>query len=211
MTTQRTKKNLYSGLLYSSLIATSLLLQACVSPQQASVTKKIANSWALRGKIGMLYPEANCTGNDCRLRSDQGGIQWQQEKQHYTIVLNDPFGREVLQLTGDNQQVQATAPGKSAVAAAPDGFARLLTKQKTQQNLLAGLTPKDLTYWVTGRPNPDYAAKKSAHHFEQKGFTISASQWRRTPVGNLPSLVALSKGQVKLRIVIKEWSKIAQH
>ncbi len=197
-------------LIWQGILASTLFLQACISTDSVSVTSKVSDEWELIGKIGMVYPESNCMGNDCKTRSDQGGIKWLQNRQNYHIVLNDPFGRTVLQLSGDNQQIKASAPGKQAIIASPNEFAQLLTKRKAQHRLLANLTPKDLSYWVTGRPNPDNTSKKNKNYFEQKGYTISASQWRNTPVGHMPSLVMLKKGQVKLRIVIKEWEKIAK-
>ncbi len=207
-TNQRIKLN--NKVLYPAIIASTLFLQACVSTDSVSIKTKPADSWELTGKIGMMYPEANCIGDSCKMRSDQGGIKWQQNQQSYHIVLNDPFGRAVLQISGNDQQLKATAPGQQAITGTPEEFSRLLTKGKSQHSLLANLTPKDLSYWITGRPNPDYDTKQNKNNFEQKGYTIIASQWRSTPVGYMPSLVQLKKEQVKLRIVVKEWEKLAK-
>ncbi len=197
-------------ILYTTVIASTLCLQACVSTDSVSVQEKPADSWELTGKIGMMYPEANCLGDSCKMRSDQGGIKWTQDQQHYHIVLNDPFGRAVLQISGNDQQLKAASPGQQPMVGTPEEFAQLLTDGKAKNKLLANLTPRDLSYWITGRPNPDYANKQNKNNFEQKNYTISARQWRSTPVGYMPSLVEVKKGQVKLRIVIKEWEKIAK-
>lgn len=185
-----------------------LILQGCASASLSPATSKSEDQWVLSGKIGMLYPQPNCSGNDCRLQSDQGGIRWQQQKERYEITLIDPFGRELLRLAGDNRQLTATAAGKEPLETSPDSFAQLLTNQPSQQQLFADVTPKDLRYWVTGRPSPQHSAKQNNGSFEQKGFLISASQWRETNVGEMPSLVVLKKAKMTLRLVIKSWESL---
>lgn len=195
---------------WSALIVGGILvLQGCASTTAFS-DGKAEKAWTMNGKIGMVYPEANCVGNDCRMRSDQGSIRWQQQKTHYEIVLSDPFGRELLQLAGDNRQLTASAPGKQRISASPDEFARLLTNQKTQQQAFADVTPADLSHWITGRANPQHPVQESGNGFEQKGFHINPSQWRDTNVGKMPSLVVVKKGQITLRIVIKAWGNLAK-
>lgn len=185
------------------------ILGGCAGSRQQFVSTAPVNAWKLEGKIAVVYPPKDCNQNTCPKRSDQGKIQWQQVAKNYEITLSDPFGRRVMVLTGNDIRLVANAPGQSSVTTTPEAFISLLTQNKKQTALFADLRPQDLRYWVTGRSIPNVAlTKQTEQSFEQKGFTVISQQWRETRVGYLPSLITISKGDLKFRLVIKEWDKI---
>lgn len=196
--------------LTATLGLTTLLLAGCATTPQM-VSNSPINHWSMAGKIAIVYPARSCNREVCPKQSDQGKIQWQQQKQHYRIVLSDPFGRKVIEIEGNDNMLQATTPGKAPIQATPEAFVTLLTKKRSQSALFAELRPQDLRYWVTGRAVPNIEkTDKGNDAFIQKGFTITSRQWRDTPLGYLPSLVTVVKEQLKLRLVIKHWSKAEQ-
>lgn len=197
--------------IFWGLVIPTLLLQGCISTNSDTfVDNRVLDRWALNGKIGLVYPQAHCQGSDCRKRSDQGGISWQQQRSDYDITITDPFGRTVLTVSGNPQQLRAQSPGENPLVVAPKEFLALLAKDSTQRSILSELSPDDLRYWVTGRVNPAYPVEKKQDTFEQKGFSISARQWRTTPAGNVPALVTVKKDDFTLRLVVREWSALAQ-
>lgn len=186
-----------------------LVLQGCVS-DKSLVDSHLVEAWHLSGKIGIAYPSKNCSRDYCPPHSAQGNLAWQQKKSAYDIELSDPFDRVVMTVAGDQQRLLAKMPGKPPVSATPSELMSLLIGNNEQKAAFLQLGPQDLQYWVTGRPVPKVAhEKKSESDFEQKGFTISSRQWRKTPVGNMPALVTIHQGDFKVRLVIREWQKIA--
>lgn len=196
---------------YKYLAATlglaTLLLGGCATTPQM-VNNSPIEHWSMAGKIAIVYPAKSCNRENCPKQSDQGKVQWQQNKKQYHIVLFDPFGRKVIGIEGNDNVLQASTPGKAPIQATPAEFVTLLTKQRSQSALFADLRPQDLRYWVTGRAVPNTEkTDKGSDAFIQKGFTITNRQWRETSLGYLPSLVTVVKDQLKLRLVIKHWDK----
>lgn len=186
-----------------------IFLQGCIG-DKSFIDSRIIDTWGLSGKIGIAYPNNNCQKDYCPPRSEQGNLQWKQRKNAYHFEVSDPFGRVVMTITGDNQQLLAKAPGQTPIHSTPSEFMSLLVGRHKQKAILSHLSPQDLRYWVTGRPVPQVPhEKRGDSDFTQKGFTISSRQWRKTPAGNMPALVTVRKGDFKLRVVIREWQKLA--
>ena len=195
--------------LFFSSLAFLFFLQGCASSKGFVEQQKIEN-FSLKGKIGLIYPEPNCRGSsDCQMRNNQGGITWQQKGDDYDISVKDFFGRNVLGVSGDSRQLIATITGRAPLKATPDDFANLLIGAKSYNNVLSGFSPSDLKYWITGRVNPALPVEKNNETFSQKGFVITARNWRMTDFGNVPSLIIIKKKKFKLKLVIKDWGKIA--
>ncbi|MGY0399622.1 MAG: lipoprotein insertase outer membrane protein LolB [Ostreibacterium sp.] len=194
------------NVLFTSMIL--LFLQGCAT-ESSLVNKSIINYWKLSGKIGITYSNNRCNRDNCPPKSIQGGIVWQQTNNQYTIRFTDPFGRKVMEVQGDNQQLLAMAPGQSSVQLKTDKFLALLLKKSGSNQDFSQLSPTDLRYWVTGRGTPGVAIKQNGDTFVQKGFTVSAGQWRQTDIGYMPSLITVKKEGFSLRLVIHQWSRVA--
>lgn len=169
---------------------------------------KADGHWQLSGKIGLVYPESHCSGGDkCRSRSDQGKIDWQQQAQAYQIRISDPFGRVVMRINGNSQQLQAQSADRPIIHTTPNAFVALIANNSENQTL-ANLSPEWLRHWVTGRPAPEATvSEQSDNQFVQNGYTVNSKQWRDTPVGKMPSLIIVTKADFTLRLVVREWSK----
>lgn len=191
-----------------SVFTLLLLLSGCASTTPMMDTR-VNDNWQLNGKIGVAYPDAKCNRDNCPARSDQGRILWQQQSQRYQIEISDPFERVLIRLDGNDDNLRAQSPGKAPINATPAQFIALMVNESEQQSALSALTPHLLRHWVTGRPAPDTDVTRSgSQQFKQQGFTVAAKQWRKTTVGQMPSLVTIEKGQVKLRLVVREWQPI---
>ncbi len=184
-----------------------LLLCGCVS-QQSLPTLPGKNQWQLSGKIGLVYPESNCRGEDCRQRSDQGKIAWQQNINDYSVDIADPFGRVVMTITGDDKALLATSAKQKTLKTTPDEFVALLVGN-TDNPALSNLSPAWLKYWVTGRPAPALDVDRDvANGFKQAGYLIVPSGWQPTPVGEMPSVITVTKARFTLRLAVKKWQAL---
>lgn len=192
----------------SFVVASLSLLSACVGTV-LPLGDASPDNWQLQGKIGLVYPKPGCGGNDCPLSSDQGNLSWQQRDKNYSIRVADPFNRVLINLQGDPQTMTVTQPGQAPTTTTPAEFLQRLAAASRQPAILTQISPNDLRYWLTGRQSPDATAtQKNDVTFVQRGFTIRATQWRDTAVGNMPSLIVISKGQFRLRLVVREWAPV---
>lgn len=189
------------------LLSVTLGLVACAH-QTLPSDKPLTHDWQLDGKLAVRYPAAdNCRDNFCPKQSDQGNIRWQQRGDDYTILLSDPFGRVLFNVSGDNKTLRFKAVNQAIIEAPTTDFLRLILSQPMAQSL-DGLSPELLRYWVSGRPAPQLPFKKTVDGFEQAGFTISAKQWRKSPIGTLPALTVVKKDQMMLRLVVRDWQQL---
>ncbi len=133
----------------TSIVAT-ILLSGCVTTTNMANTMA-ADSWQLTGKIAIAYADSRCSRERCPSRSDQGKITWKQQANDYHITLNDPFGRLLITLNGNDKSLHAQSPGKAPIIAEPQQFIALMVADSEQQSILNTLTPKLLRHWVTGR------------------------------------------------------------
>ncbi len=183
----------------------SSVLNGCVTTTSMGESTATDN-WQLTGKIAIAYPDAQCGRERCPSRSDQGKIIWKQQANDYHITLSDPFGRLLITLDGNNKSLHAQSPGKAPIITEPQQFIALMVADSEQQSTLNTLTPQLLRHWVTGRPAPGIAvSEKDKQHFVQQGFSIHTRQWRKTPIGQMPSLITIEKEALKLRLVVRDW------
>lgn len=189
-------------------VVISTFLGACVSTTPMLDTD-VTSHWQFDGKIGIAYPDTHCNTDNCLARSDQGKIKWRQSLKTYHIELSDPFGRVLIRLDGNDDSLQAQTPGTPPIHADPQQFIALMVNESKQQSVFNALTPTLLRHWVTGRPAPNVAATiVGKQQFEQQGFHIISHQWRQTDIGYLPSLIIIEQGDIKLRLVIRNWQMI---
>jgi|GEM_PF-6476685 len=202
-------------LLSAVTVTCSLLISGCaINTNHIDTSNKHVDDWQLDGKIAITYPNANCQRDECSLQNAQGKIHWRQKKAHYNVILFDPFGRQVMHIIGNDQVLQASSRTNTpALITSPEHFCHLLAGEMQQSDQLAALSPNDLRHWLTGRAIPNIDYRKTLGNegqFMQKGFTVTTRQWRTTPLGQMPFLVDINKGNIKVRLVIKEWSKAGE-
>ncbi|PID58485.1 MAG: hypothetical protein CR957_00425 [Gammaproteobacteria bacterium] len=186
------------------------LLSGCASTDNLGAGDSPApKQWQLNGKIGLIYPDADCSGQgDCRTKSDQGKISWQQQTPHYRITLSDPFNRVVMSLAGDEQNLRATSPDQPPIDTTPNEFVAVLA-HNADNPALSTLSPAWLSYWVTGRPAPDSTvSQKTGNAFTQAGYRVSARKWQQTPLGHMPTLIVVKKDHFTLRLAVQSWQAL---
>lgn len=153
--------------------------------------------WGLKGRVGIRHGEDGW----------QAGLEWRQDGDDVAITLFDPLGRKVAMLNGDAGQVGLkTSQGNAAVA----GNAEAL-----MDDLLGWSLPvSGLRYWVRGLPAPNAGAGETqmewdergrVAHLEQDGWDIVYSEYEDTPGLSMPRVLRLRRGDVAVKLLVKEW------
>jgi outer membrane lipoprotein LolB len=184
------------------------LLTACASQQAVNEDTKqqswlihqaqVENftNWDLSGRLSIQ------TENDAWSAS----LQWQQDSQEYYMRLTAPLGRGTYEIYGNNEEVFLRT-GKNEVHKASD--------PKTLMDTNFGwYVPIDgLFYWIRGLP--DYRHKidrlslnndGSLEELLQSGWLINYTRYTDHGAYTLPGRISLENKQLKLRLVIREWS-----
>ncbi len=179
------------------IIGLLLLLTGCASTNQLADTGNISN-WEMKAKLAIVYPPKNCPTENCRAQSEQGKIDWKQQGSQITFSVYDPFGKELFSFVGNDKQGQAVAEGQEQYISDVKGF--------FTERLKMDIEPSSFRHWLIGRVDPAFPVEsKDKDSFQQNGFKIEVRYWREEPIGNVPTLVIIKKGDYTIRVVIREW------
>ena len=154
------------------------------------------HSWNISGRLGI---QTEREGWHVSFRWQQGDAEL------YHITLSGPLGQESAELQGTPQGVTLLlADGHSATAADPDAL--------ILRHLGWRLPVKGLYYWVRGLPVPNSAESHGLdgqgrmQWLEQSGWHISYRRYDDIAGKAFPTKIFLDSPQVKVRLVIDEWS-----
>lgn len=158
--------------------------------QQALLT---ADSWQLRGKIGIRTPNEN----------QSASLYWQQQQQHYQIELTGPLGQGGARIDGNGEGITINIAGEDPLwAASPE----LLM----EQTLGWQFPVHQLLYWVRGIPAPGQPFKLSLN--QQRPQKIIQNNWEINYLRfidqqgySLPEKLTISQNDLRLTIIAKEW------
>ena len=185
-----------------------LLLAGCSSvpplppaedPQQAWLQHRermqAVQHWRLNGRL--LVVNEYETWNT--------GINWQQRRDHYDILITAPLGQGAMRLTGDPHQVVLQShQGDEWRSSDPEA---LLAAQ------LGWRVPvMDLRHWVLGLPGSEVRA----YTLNEAGLlaTLSQGEWeiefrdyREYDGLMLPRRIFANNHLAKVRLIVGEWSR----
>jgi len=153
-------------------------------------------SWVISGRLGIQT-------------EDEGwhvSFRWQQgDAELYHINLSGPLGQESAELQGTAHGVTLLlSDGRSISALDPD---ELLERQFGWH-----LPVKGLYYWVRGLPMPHEAethaldGRGRLYWLKQAGWQISYRRYGDVAGKAFPTKIFLDNPQVKVRLVIDEWT-----
>lgn len=185
-----------------------LLLSACTTapplpqvddPQQAWQEHRqqmaALPQWQLGGRLLIV------TGHETWNTS----INWQQQGEHYRIMLIGPLGQGSLKLDGDPHQVTLQAhDGEPQQANDPEA---LLSQQ------LGWHVPiRSLRYWVLGLPAPGEHKKTISdagllQTLQQDGWAIEFRDYQQRDGLYLPGRIFANNHQAKVRLIIGQWQQ----
>lgn len=142
--------------------------------------------------------------NNAKRGADSANMQWQQNKQNYSILLFGPLGSNSVHLTGrpGNVLLEA-ADGKKLSAKSPE---MLLTEQTGYH-----IPVSNLYYWIRGLPVPAIPAQKrfdNANHLlelNQEGWLVQFLGYTSVNQIDMPDKIFLSNPAMTVKIVIHKW------
>ncbi len=190
-------------------VATVLLLSGCQTllgpnapplpsmtwPQRQQQLQAIT-AWQAQGVVGIRQPQ----------HSDSASFNWQQaDATHFELRLFGPFGAGAVQVHGEPGRVSLVSSSKPQpiVATSPEE----LIKNQTGWDFPVGY----LYYWIRGIPvaglgqSVTLDAQNRLSMLTQDGWQIQYMEYTQVGTVSLPSKMALTRGELSVKMVIKEW------
>lgn len=187
------------------------LLVGCGSPQtleqaDSAYTQAHTESllklthWQFSGKIRIRTEDS----------SDSANILWQQQGEQYRIVLSGPLGQVGAIIEGTPYQVTLEMPDHPLYrASTPEAL--------MYEHFGWDLPLSHLFYWVRTLPAPgsDFRAKTNEDQhlaeIRQDGWEIYYDRFHQSYQPVLPGRMKISKGPLRLTLVMNEWRSDALH
>lgn len=195
-------KLLWIGLLV--LFLTSCASVSSLQPSPSSTPSKTwasrsaqlshISSWQVNGKVAVQ------TAQD----SGSASVDWQQQRNNYSISLTGPLGSAGLKING--------SPGRATLQTS-DGkrFTAANAEQLLAQNWGFDLPVSYLRYWVRGLPVSGVAATTQfdAYHrlasLQQAGWTIQFQNYTNSNGIELPERITATSRTMKVKMIIYRW------
>ena len=135
--------------------------------------------------------------------ANTASFDWLATPDRDVLSLATPLGTTLAELTITYQHgeiVSATLKhGQSTdVAADPESL--------LQQVSGLALPVSGMRWWLRGLPDPSLPLTRSGESFTQSGWLISATDFR---AGTLPYKIELTRDDLRVRVMINEWSVAA--
>ncbi|GAB4348327.1 MAG: lipoprotein insertase outer membrane protein LolB [Immundisolibacter sp.] len=151
--------------------------------------------WRLSGRLALRTAQESVSGS----------IRWWQGERGFDLRLHGAFGRGALHLTENSAGARLERADEPPMEAA--SAAVLLADALPQTPL-----PVDnLRYWVLGRPAPgavDTLLLDGANRLRvlrQDGWQIEYTEYRPVPPWSLPVKLKARRGDIELRLAIRDW------
>lgn len=152
--------------------------------------------WSFNGRIAV---------RDVQNDGWNASLRWQQQGDHYDIQLSGALGQGAARIRGN---------GGSAVIEAADQPPRVAPNPEALMDEQLGwhVPVRGLKYWLTGRPGPDSFEIQVVDglgrlsRLEQDGWEVVYSRYEQVDGVELPRKLELSNQQLRVRLVIDQWS-----
>jgi outer membrane lipoprotein LolB len=137
----------------------------------------------------------------------RGDLRWEQHGPEFQIRFSGPFGIGAVSIAGTVDNVEIRTRKNTYQTDDPEAF---LAKK-----LGWSLPVRGLRYWVLGLPSPDSKPKVTlddegrAATLEQDGWVLNYTEYDVVEDHDLPSRFEIKGARSTFRIVIDEWSGIA--
>lgn len=194
---------------FISLLALGLSSCATISPQQLP-PENADISWPTRMQSLSQIENWDLTAMFAmrtKENAESATLNWQQNKQSFTILLFGPLGANTFKLSGTPGHIELVNPhGDKFFASTPEA----LLVHETGWHLPVS----SLYYWIRGLPVPGVPATKqfdAYHHLlqlKQQGWTIQFLHYTNTAHGDLPSKILLEHPPLSIKLIISEWHSL---
>ena len=149
---------------------------------------KDIKKWSLQGRL-LIKSNDILTAN----------IQWQHENKYDRLKLSGALGMGAVLIELSEQQIMLdTGEGERLFSSDIDAFIA------RQIGFVVPLTA--LRRWVVGAYLQDVPVTQVEDGFQQLGWQVRYNEFMQTPLGVLPRKIKISKANIKLKLIIDQWS-----
>ena len=183
------------------------LLTGCAQQPQSTPTISLQSRQAYLNH--MQHWQANCR---VAIRDKDHGhnltMQWHENQQQYNIQFFGPLGSGSIKIIGKPGALNlTTSDGNSYTATNADNL--------IYEHLGWDLPFASLTYWLKGLAALDtrpmlikYDAYNQLQSLQQSGWLINYQNYMVYDAITLPEKITLTKGDIKLKIIVHQWRVI---
>ena len=172
--------------------------------QARQVTLATISAWTLAGRIAVNNDNNAASDSASGAVNISAALYWAQQPNDYRIDVIPPFGQGAIHLEGNSEGVVMQLPGgRQLSAVSPDALLYAQTGLR--------LPISSLRYWVMGRPDPAFEARKAlddtgrALWLEQSGWRIEFLRYSQVKGLDLPDKLLVTRPPLHLRLVIDRW------
>jgi outer membrane lipoprotein LolB len=179
------------------LLLSVLILNACSS---STYLKKKADWWVSNSEL-----DIQVWGFRGRMliRSDEvlnANIRWQHNGTVDELSLYGVWGLDKRKIEIDGKKISLdSGKDRKLISNDVDGFIA------QQLGFIVPLTA--LRRWVLGRPIKNKSVIEIENGFEQLGWKIKSSRFKKTEIGVMPHKLEISKNEIKLILIIDRWER----
>jgi outer membrane lipoprotein LolB len=133
-----------------------------------------------------------------------GRLRWVQDGQRSAVSLDGPLGVSGVRIVNDAGALTLTTPSGEA-----------LDSQAAHDELVhrMGFEPPlaSLRFWLQGVPDPAIPSSETANaqgylgSLVQSDWTVTFSAYMQTADGALPQKLAVTRGNVRVRLILDSW------
>ncbi|QKJ66403.1 outer membrane lipoprotein LolB [Deefgea piscis] len=168
----------------------SLFLLALLSACVQAPLKPPSEGFAAQGRVNIRSQN----------QANTAAFHWVASPQQDVLSLSSPLGNILAQLTiqyqgGEIVNAQLQHGETIDIADQPEALLAQVT------GLV--LPVAGMRWWLRGQPDPKQPFTRGSNDFEQSGWMIRASDYRD---GKLPYRVELSREDLRVLVLINEWS-----
>ncbi len=152
-------------------------------------------TWQLQGRIAIHVNKEAWSAS----------LHWRQDRNAYRLRIIAPLGQGSYELSGGEQGVYMRTAANEVLYA--DDAETLL-----RENLGWAIPLGGLAYWIKGLPEPGIETemlqldeKGRITGMSQSGWRLSYRRYTHSSGYELPGKIFLENGEVKLRLIIKDW------
>ena len=192
----------------AALCAVAAVLSACATTGPID-QERVAPAWADRkAKLEHIrnfsvQARAAVTGS----ASGSANLVWHQSPHDFDLRVSGPLGIGALTMAGDENEVRVHTKKQTFTTGDPEGTLR--------EALGWALPLKGLRYWVLSLPAPDSQfgmtldAEGRVATLTQDGWQLSYTDYMSAKPVELPRRILLTRGDLKLRVIVDSWMDLA--
>jgi outer membrane lipoprotein LolB len=176
------------------LISSIAYLSGCITKPEPlpaqPLTEPVHLSFSVSGKLGIRGDQI----------SESARFNWTQNQQTFDLALIDPFGRQVMRLTGNDHFAKLETDDQQSYVAD--------SAESLMQELLGWQLPVNhALYWIQGRPDPrqPFVVKEPGQFLQNEWQISTLAQTTLSSGKTAPRKLKMSHTQLDVTLIISDW------